>query len=141
MNFFAPLRQFDLSILRPLRPRQAKAIADIRQAIREGHKRIIVQAPCGFGKTLTAAHIIAGALEKGKRSLFTCPAINLVNQTVAAFENEGIYDIGVIQAHHERTDWQASVQVASVQTLVRRQPSLCLREQKTRARPAWRGNS
>lgn len=106
--------------LRPLRPKQSAAIEAVKQAIREGHKRIILQAPTGFGKTLTAAHIIAGALEKRSRPLFTCPAITLVDQTLRAFEAEGIRDIGVIQAQHERTDWSQPVQIASVQTLVRR---------------------
>jgi DNA repair protein RadD len=106
--------------LRPLRPKQATAIAKVRQAIREGHKRIILQAPTGFGKTLTAAHIIASALERRRRPLFTCPAITLVDQTLRAFEAEGIRSVGVIQAQHERTDWTQPVQIASVQTLVRR---------------------
>lgn len=106
--------------LRPLRPRQERAIEDIRQAVKEGHKRIIVQAPTGFGKTLTAAHLISNSTKKGKRPLFTCPAITLVNQTLRSFEDEGIQDIGVIQAQHERTDWLAQVQIASVQTLIRR---------------------
>jgi superfamily II DNA or RNA helicase len=106
--------------LRPLRERQGRAIAAIRQAVREGHKRIVVQAPTGFGKTLMAAHLIDGAIQKGTRPIFVCPAINLVNQTLAAFEYEGIRDIGVIQAQHERTDWCAQVQIASVQTLIRR---------------------
>jgi superfamily II DNA or RNA helicase len=106
--------------LRPLRPRQAAAIESIRKAIREGHKRIIVQAPTGFGKTLLAAHLIEASVQKGKRPLFTCPAITLVDQTLKSFEDEGISDIGVIQANHERTDWGAQVQIASVQTLIRR---------------------
>lgn len=106
--------------LRPLRPKQAVAIDAVRAAIREGHKRIILQAPTGFGKTLTAAHIISGALEKRSRPLFTCPAITLVEQTLRAFEAEGIRNIGIIQAQHERTDWTQPVQIASVQTLVRR---------------------
>jgi len=106
--------------LRPLRERQAKAIEAIREAVREGHKRIILCAPCGFGKTLLSAHLISSSVDKGKRPMFTCPAIALVNQTLKAFEAEGIRDIGVIQAQHERTDWQAQVQIASVQTLIRR---------------------
>lgn len=106
--------------LRPLRERQAKSIEAIREAVREGHKRIILMAPCGFGKTLTAAHLISSSVDKGKRPLFTCPAIALVNQTLKAFEAEGIRDIGIIQAQHERTDWNAQVQIASVQTLIRR---------------------
>jgi superfamily II DNA or RNA helicase len=110
-----------LSKLRPLRPRQVEAIASIREAIRGGHKRIILQAPTGFGKTLVSAHIISNALQKGSRPLFTCPAISLVDQTLTAFEKEGIHDIGVMQAQHSRTNRDAAVQIASVQTLIRRE--------------------
>jgi DNA repair protein RadD len=106
--------------LRPLRERQTKAIEEIRKAVREGHRRIVLQAPTGFGKTLVSAHMISSAATRGNRPLFTCPAITLVNQTLHAFENEGIKDIGVIQAQHERTDFEAQVQIASVQTLIRR---------------------
>lgn len=106
--------------MRPLRPRQEWAIRDVREAIKEGHKRIILQAPTGFGKTLVAAHIIAAALRKGSRPLFTAPAISLIDQTVGSFEREGIHDIGVMQAQHARTNRNATVQIASVQTLIRR---------------------
>lgn len=108
--------------IRPLRPRQAQALADSRRAIMEGHRHHVLQAHTGWGKTLWAAHVIAAALKKGRRPLFTCPAISLVDQTLKAFEAEGIHDIGVMQAQHERTDRNATVQVASVQTLVRRAP-------------------
>jgi DNA repair protein RadD len=106
--------------MRPLRPRQLAAIAGIREAIREGHRRIVVQLPTGGGKTVIAAHIIASALSKSKRAMFVCPAINLVNQTLKSFESQGIRSVGVIQANHERTDWSQPVQIASVQTLIRR---------------------
>lgn len=106
--------------LRPLRPKQAAAIDAVRQAIREGHKRIILQAPCSFGKTVVAAHMISGALAKGNRPLFCVPRLSLINQTVVRFREQGIHDIGVIQGRHELTDFSAAVQVASVQTLVRR---------------------
>ncbi len=112
---------FDTPVqLFPLRPRQQAAIDGIRQAIREGHKRIILQAPTGSGKTIMASHIIAGALDKGNRPLFTVPQLSLIDQTIKRFEAQGIHDIGVIQADHARTDALARVQVASIQTLVRR---------------------
>ena len=64
----------------------------------------MLQAPTGFGKTLTAAHIIQRALDKGKRVAFIVPALSLIDQTVAALEAEGIHCIGVMQGIHERTD-------------------------------------
>jgi hypothetical protein len=109
------------AVLRPLRVRQANALEQARQAVKEGHKRIIIQGPCGFGKTLLSAHLISSALEKRRRPIFTCPAVSLIDQTVKAFEAEGIHDIGVMQAQHQRTDRHAATQVASVQTLVRRE--------------------
>lgn len=107
-------------MLRPLRARQSAAIEEIRKAVREGHRRIVLQAPTGFGKTLTAAHIVDSSAKRGNRPMFTVPAVTLVNQTLKAFEFEGIKNIGVIQAQHERTDFEAQIQIASVQTLIRR---------------------
>jgi superfamily II DNA or RNA helicase len=106
---------------RDLRPHQSQAIEMLKQSLRSGKRRPLVQAPTGFGKTLVAAAIIEGALAKEKRVIFTVPALSLVEQTVEAFRNDGIHDIGVIQGTHAMTDLSRPVQVASVQTLERRQ--------------------
>lgn len=104
-----------------LRPHQVRAIEMVRASLAKGNRRVVCQGPTGFGKTLVAAKIIEGALAKGKKVIFTAPAISLIDQTVTAFENEGIRDIGVMQASHVRTNRLAKVQVASVQTLARRE--------------------
>ena len=104
-----------------LRAHQVSAIELVRKSLAQGNRRVVCQGPTGFGKTLTAAKIIEGALAKGNRVIFTAPAISLIDQTVAAFEAEGITDIGVMQASHPRTNPLAQVQVASVQTLARRE--------------------
>lgn len=104
-----------------LRPHQVRAIDLIRQSLAQANRRVVCQGPTGFGKTLVAAKIIDGALAKGNRVIFTAPAVSLIDQTVEAFEAEGIRDIGVMQANHPRTDRLAQVQVASVQTLARRE--------------------
>lgn len=114
------LDMFDKPAPRGLRPHQTKAIEMLRQSIGLGNKRVVLQAGTGFGKTITAAKIIESALAKGKRVLFTVPRLSLVDQTVTEFMREGITDIGVIQANHPRTNALARVQVASVQTLARR---------------------
>lgn len=103
-----------------LRPHQQEAIDRLWAQARAGDKRIVLQAPTGFGKTLTAAKIIERALSKKNKVLFTVPRLTLVDQAVSDFENEGINHIGVIQGKHARTDPTAPVQVASVQTLIRR---------------------
>ncbi len=110
---------------RPLRPHQHAAIAGVKRSMIAGNHRIIVQLPTGAGKTRTAAEIVKGALAKGNRVCFTVPAISLIDQTVEAFEAEGIRDIGVIQANHPRTNSHCPVQVASVQTLARRTRPAC----------------
>jgi DNA repair protein RadD len=109
-----------MSALRPLWPHQARALEDLRGSLLSGRRRPMLMAPTGFGKTLTAAHIIQRALDKGKRVAFTVPSINLIDQTIAAFEAEGIHCIGVLQGAHPRTDREAPVQICSVQTLTRR---------------------
>jgi superfamily II DNA or RNA helicase len=103
-----------------LRPHQVRALDMLRASLGKGNRRVVVQGPTGFGKTLTATRIVEGALAKGNGVIFTCPAVSLIDQTVAAFEAEGLVGIGVMQANHPRTDRLARVQVASVQTLARR---------------------
>ena len=103
-----------------VRPHQEKAISMIRQSLGRGNKRVILQAGTGFGKTFVSASIIRSALAKGKRVVFTVPRTMLVNQTIREFEAEGINHIGVIQADHPRCDYDAPVQIASVQTMQRR---------------------
>lgn len=106
---------------KPLRPHQSAAIALSKRAILAGKDRVVIKMPTGAGKTRTAAEIVKGALAKGKRVAFTVPAISLVDQTVAAFEAEGIDAIGVMQSNHVRTNRFQPVQVVSVQTLGRRE--------------------
>lgn len=103
-----------------LREHQLRAIGMVRQAMRSGVKRPVLQLATGGGKTRIAAEIVKGALAKGNRVTFTVPAISLVDQTVAAFASEGIDAVGVMQANHVLTDSRMPVQVVSVQTLARR---------------------
>lgn len=106
--------------LRPLRGRQIPLPDLIAQAVREGHRYIGVQAPTGAGKTVLAAHLMDRSAKKGRRPIFIAPAIPLVEQTLHSFEEQGLTDIGIIQAMHHRTDWKAQIQIASRDTLIRR---------------------
>ncbi len=106
--------------MRALHDYQTSSIAMLRQSLALGHKRPMLQAATGSGKTVIGAHITQSALDRGKRVCFTVPAISLIDQTIKRFGQEGITDIGVIQADHPLTDYAARVQIASVQTLARR---------------------
>lgn len=110
---------------RELRDYQVEAIDRLRESLRAGHKRPVLQAPVGAGKTLTAAALITMARQKNRRVVFTVPALSLIDQTIEAFAQDGITDIGVIQGSHGMTDWSQPTQIASVQTLARRQLPDC----------------
>lgn len=107
--------------MKPLRDYQAKAVDDLRASLRAGRRRPVLQLPVGAGKTRVAAEIINLALAKRKRAIFTVPRIALIDQTVDAFLHEGIAEVGVMQGIHELTDHTRPCQVASVQTLQRRE--------------------
>lgn len=106
--------------MKTLRPHQTKAIEMLRDSIRTGHKAPILCAPTGSGKTLVSAKIIENARRKDKRLMFVVDAIELIDQTVDAFYQEGLHGIGVVQASHPLTDYSKPIQIASVQTLARR---------------------
>lgn len=106
-----------------LYPHQQLAKDLLRNSLRQGRKRPILQAPTGSGKTILAAALVEGALAKGNRVAFTVPRLGLIDQTVERFVEEGIppESIGVIQANHPETDRSRPVQVCTLQTLKRRQ--------------------
>ena len=106
---------------RELRPYQSHAIEMLRESLRGGKRRPVLQAPTGYGKTVLAGAIIRMALEKGRRVIFTAPAIDLIDQTVESFRADGIEGIGVLQADHPLTDPEQPVQICSVQTLQNRE--------------------
>jgi DNA repair protein RadD len=103
-----------------LHPHQVSLVERIDQEI-DDCRHVVAQAPTGFGKTIVAATLARRNCEDRRRTLFTVPALSLIDQTVEKFYAEGIRDVGVIQADHEMTNWSRPVQIASVQTLMRRQ--------------------
>jgi DNA repair protein RadD len=107
--------------IRTLRPHQTEAIEKLRQSLRTGHRRPLIQAPTGFGKSVLAGHIVNGALAKGNEVTITVPSISLVDQMYSSLFADGVYDIGVMQANHPQTNPKAPVQIASLDTLRRRQ--------------------
>lgn len=103
-----------------LRPYQNQAVADARAAIRSGRRRLLLRAPTGAGKTLVACAIIKSAVERGSRVIFVAHRKELIDQASRKLDQFGI-DHGVIMASHWRKRPQEQVQVASIQTLARRE--------------------
>lgn len=101
-----------------LRPYQANDVAAIRRAFGPlQKKRPLYVLPTGGGKTVTFAHITAGAAQKGNRVLILCHRIELLDQISIALK-EAMAPHGFIAAGYDDTLRQTMV--ASVQTLVRR---------------------
>jgi len=105
-------------MLNPLRTYQVNAINSVREALQSGLKRIILQAPCGAGKTLMAASIVSSAKAKNKRVAFVVNRIGLVKQTSKVFNNSYITH-GIIQGSNTRFAG-SNIVVCSIATLARR---------------------
>ena len=103
-----------------LREHQQKASDELEAELDFFERRIVIQAPTGWGKTAFAAEKILRDLDSSKRTIFAAPALSLIDQTVERFYEYGIRDVGVLQANHPMTAPHRPVQVCSVQTLARR---------------------
>ena len=101
-----------------LRPYQRKFIDDIREQMQQGHRRVCGVAPCGSGKTIMTGWMAKEVAENDKRVLFMVHRQELIEQTSKTFYDLEI-DHGIIAAGIQ-PDYDLPVQVASVQTLVRR---------------------
>lgn len=106
---FPPPRQF-----------QETAHTALREGLKAGHRCQMIMAPTGAGKTYLGLRIAHEALQRGKRALFICDRVTLIDQTSEAADRYGLSDHGVIQADHWRRDARKPLQIASAQTLARR---------------------
>jgi len=102
-----------------LRPKQQKAIAMLRQGWKQERTHLI-SAAVGFGKTAVASYLVQSFIERGKRVLFVAPYTVLVTQTAARFEEYGLPKAGLIWRDHPDYDPKALIQIASADTLIRR---------------------
>ena len=102
-----------------LRDYQSASIDGLRANIKAGVKNQILLAPTGAGKTVLGAYLLNEAHGKGRRAIFVCDRIALVNQTSATLDQYGISH-GILQAQHWRFRPWERVQIASAATLARR---------------------
>jgi len=100
-----------------LRPYQHRAIDDLRNAYRSGARAPLLVAPTGAGKTVILASITASATARGRKVLILVHRRELIHQASSKLAGAGV-EHGIIAAGIEPS--QQPVQVASVQTLVRR---------------------
>lgn len=109
-----------ISAFPPPRPFQEEAHAALRAGLKAGHKNQMLMAPTGAGKTYLGLRIANEANQRGKRALFICDRVTLINQTSEAADRYGMSNHGVIQSGHWRYDPGQPFQIASAQTLARR---------------------
>lgn len=105
----------------PPRPFQVTAHEKLRQGVRDGHRCQMLMAPTGAGKSYLGLRVAHEALAKGKRAVFVCDRTTLINQTSATADSYGLSAHGVIQSQHWRFSPSMPFQIASAQTLARRQ--------------------
>lgn len=101
-----------------LRDYQSAAIDSLRREFLAGKRNVILHSPTGAGKTITAASLIKSAQNKGKKVLFLANRRELIFQARDTLAGCGVV-AGVIMAGEEPT-FSSAVQVASMQTYVRR---------------------
>jgi DNA repair protein RadD len=102
-----------------LRDYQEEILGALRVAVAEGHRRIMLYAPTGAGKTEMAIDLLKATSKKGNRAAMILDRIVLCNQTSARLDKYGI-DHGVMQAGHWRWRPYERIQVCSAQTLEKR---------------------
>ena len=103
------------------RPFQDTAHAALRQGFKDGHKNQMLMAPTGGGKTYLGLRIAHEALVKGRRAVFVCDRTTLINQTSKAADGYGLAAHGIVQANHWRRNTEMPFQIASAQTLAKRE--------------------
>src|SRR5262249_8882615 len=101
-----------------LRPYQQDVIERVRARIKEGHRRVILQAPTGSGKTICSSEILRLAADKGKNCLFLAHRRRLIAQKSATLGQFGVHH-GVLMSGEYGSEY-APVQVASKDTLLAR---------------------
>lgn len=98
------------------RPYQLQSIESLRVGFREKHKRQVLCAPTGGGKSVIMMEMIKAAIKKGSRILFICERRILVEQFSRHLDSIRI-DHGIMMSDHWRFKPQELVQIATAQTL------------------------
>ena len=102
-----------------LRPDQEKVVSDCRDAIRDGHRLILVVAPTGFGKTIVLSKMAYAHIDRSPSNavLILVPLIDLAHQTVSKLRACGVEQVRVLQGDCDEGDSDARVTVATIDTV------------------------
>ena len=103
------------------RPFQSTAHDMLRDGVKSGHKNQMVMAPTGAGKLYLGLRICHEALARGKKAVFVCDRTTLINQASAKADEYGLSAHGILQADNPRANRYMPFQIASAQTLARRE--------------------
>jgi superfamily II DNA or RNA helicase len=98
-----------------LRPYQDDVIGRVYQHIESGHRRLIIVAPTGAGKTVIGSKMVHDTVQAGKRVLFIVHRRELIHQTSQKLFSMGV-DAGIIAAGFNPRPL-VPVQIAGVQSL------------------------
>jgi DNA repair protein RadD len=101
-----------------LRPYQVDLVGRVRESFASGVKRVLMQAPCGSGKTCIFAHIADRVARRGKRVLILVHRRELCAQTVDKLASYGVQPDLIVSGTRDIA--RGHVAVASIQTLARR---------------------
>lgn len=102
-----------------LRPHQQKAVSQLRAEWKDKRTHL-VYASVAFGKTALASYITQSFVERGMRVMFIAPYTVLVEQTAKRFHEYGLPPAGIVWRDHPEFYPQRMVQIASADTLIRR---------------------
>lgn len=101
-----------------LRKYQSSAVEAVRTEVMKGHKKILVVAPTGSGKSFIIGDIAYKSIQKGHKILALMHRRQLVTQLAGFFQQSGV-DPAIIMSGNE-TDLDKAAQVATCQTYLRR---------------------
>jgi len=100
-----------------LRYYQEKAITEIGNAFREGHKRVLLYLPTGAGKTEIAIDAISKILKSKQTAVFLTRGINLLKQSASRFDEVSSW--GYIQGSASKEEFY-NLMFVSIDTLISR---------------------
>lgn len=98
-------------------PDQAEHIQNVRHALKT-HKRVLMQAATGWGKTIGAGYMMTEAAKKGNSCFFVVPRRQLLAQTADSLASYGV-SFGYIAAGYKPNPFQM-IQLCTSGTLARR---------------------